>query len=475
MTILFGVNSIRFARLLLGAWLEHHAARRRRYCASHDPRFPKDIGLTPSEIVSPHRAPRRAIGGEFQTGWTVVAACFAAAVFAWGFAAFGPAVYLAELQRQYGWSAAAIGTATTIAFIVGAGLLPWVGAAINRFGSRAILTGGVVLIGAGVVGVSQVTAPWQLYAWNLLIGCGWAGASSTAISTILAQYFDNRRGLALSLALAGASAGGFAVAPGLIALSHHQGFGTAVPELTLVLILLILPLIWIGIRRPGVVFHSGSAAQGSDRALPRLSSRSTALRDARFWSVAGPFALAISAQVGMMVYQVSYLLPLIGVAGTSIALVCTSISAAGGRLMLSVFIDGLDQRPVSAVTFASQAAALTLMIAMPGSPAALYIGSIVFGLCMGNVVALPSLIIQREYAPSSFGLVLGLSTAIGQVGYSLSPALLGLVHDLTGGYRAVLGVCVGLQLAAALLITLGSLKKRLASRQQKRLASSWRV
>jgi hypothetical protein len=155
MTILFGVNSIRFARLLLGAWLEHHAARRRRYCASHDPRFPKDIGLTPSEIVSPHRAPRRAIGGEFQTGWTVVAACFAAAVFAWGFAAFGPAVYLAELQRQYGWSAAAIGAATTIAFIVGAGLLPWVGAAINRFGSRAILTGGVVLIGAGVVGVSR--------------------------------------------------------------------------------------------------------------------------------------------------------------------------------------------------------------------------------------------------------------------------------------------------------------------------------
>jgi nitrate/nitrite transporter NarK len=99
---------------------------------------------------------------------------------------------------------------------------------------------------------------------------------------------------------------------------------------------------------------------------------------------------------------------------------------------------------------------------------------------MGNVVALPSLIIQREYAPSSFGLVLGLSTAIGQVGYSLSPALLGLVHDLTGGYRAVLGVCVGLQLAAALLITRGALKRRLdkrrlANRQQKRLASSWRV
>ena len=399
------------------------------------------------------------MAGEFRAGWAVVLACFAAAIFAWGFAAFGPAVYLAELQRQHGWSATAIGSATTLAFIVGAGLLPWTGAAVNRFGARAVLTAGLLLIGAGVVGVSQSTAPWQLYAWNLLIGCGWAGASSTAISTILARYFDRRLGLALSIALTGASAGGFAVAPGLVTLSHHNSFQSAVPELALFLIVLILPLVWIGIRQPGL-------AMPSQVSSPSLSTRGATLRERRFWSVAGPFALAISAQVGVMVYQVSYLLPLIGIGGTSIALICSSIAGAGGRLITSAFIDRLDQRPVSAATFATQAGALSLMIAMPGSPTALYIGNIMFGLCMGNVVALPSLIIQREFAPSSFSLVLGLSTAVGQVGYSLSPALLGIVRDLTGGCRAVLGVCVMLQLAAALLIVY-RVVERLPARQRK--------
>jgi predicted MFS family arabinose efflux permease len=234
-------------------------------------------------------------------------------------------------------------------------------------------------------------------------------------------------------------------------------------------------LIWIGIRRPGAGPHRRSASQRSDAPLPSLSTRSTALCDARFWWVAGPFGLAISAQVGMMVYQLSYLLPLIGVGGASIALVCTSLSAAGGRLMFSALVDRFDQRPIGAATFASQAAALTLMIAMPGSPAALYIGSVIFGLCMGNVVALPSLIIQREFAPSSFGLALGLSTAIGQVGYSISPGLLGVVHDLTGGYRSVLGVCIGLQLLAALLIIRGVIERRLGERQRKRLVSNWRA
>jgi predicted MFS family arabinose efflux permease len=317
---------------------------------------------------------------------------------------------------------------------------------------RAVLTAGILLIGIGAIGVGRSTAPWQLYAWNLLIGCGWAGASSTAISTILARHFDHRRGLALSLALIGASAGGFAVAPGLVTLSHRVGFQAAVPELALGLMLPTLALVRLGMRRRAVGFRPQLAPQPAGRAMPSLATRSAALRDPRFWSVAGPFALAIAAQVGVMVYEVSYLLPLLGVDGTSIALVCTSVAAAAGRLVVSAVIDHLDQRPVAAITFASQAAGLTLMIVLPQTPAALYTGSIVFGLCMGNVVVLPTLIIQREFASPSFALALGLSTAIGQVGYSLSPVLLGLVRDLTGGYRATLAACIGLQTAAALLV-----------------------
>ena len=230
-------------------------------------------------------------------------------------------MYLAELQRRYGWPVAMIGSATTVAFIIGAVLLPWVGAVIARCGARIVLGGGIVLIGIGVIGISRATAPWQLYGWNLLIGCGWAGASSTAISTTLAGHFDRRRGLALSLALTGASAGGFAVAPLLVALSEYAGFRAAVPEMVLGLMLPILPLIWFGLRRA-----AGSVCKEPDRRAvveaaisrrPSHASRHATLRDRRFWSVAGPFALAITAQVGVMVYQVSYLLPLLGTAGTS--------------------------------------------------------------------------------------------------------------------------------------------------------------
>jgi predicted MFS family arabinose efflux permease len=269
----------------------------------------------------------------------------------------------------------------------------------------------------------------------------------------LAYWFEVRRGLALSLALTGASVGGVAVAPLLLTLSQRHGLGTAVPEVVLSLLAVIVPLIWIGIRwqanrRPPLSLVASTVGPRP----PMITSRNELLQDAQFWSVAAPFALALSAQVGTIVFQVSYLLPLLGTSGTSIALVCTSVTGVVGQFGLGLVIDRLPQRGVSVAVFLSQAGALGLMLAFPGYPAALYLGSAIFGLGIGNVVILPSVIIQHEFASMAFGTVLGLSTAIGQIAYSLIPPVLGAIHDLTGGYGGVLGVCIGLQLAGALMV-----------------------
>jgi cyanate permease len=118
-------------------------------------------------------------------------------------------------------------------------------------------------------------------------------------------------------------------------------------------------------------------------------------------------------------------------------------------------IDRVNQRLASAASFASQAAGLALMLALPDSPAALYAGSIVFGLSVGNVITLPSLIIQREFAARSFGLVVGLNSMVGQATLAFGPALLGLAHDLTGSYAAALIVCIVLQLAGSIMLLVG--------------------
>src|SRR5437762_12681076 len=53
-------------------------------------------------------------------GWRVVLVCFAMAVVCWGFGFYGHAFYLAELQRQHGWPASLVSSATTAYYLVSA-------------------------------------------------------------------------------------------------------------------------------------------------------------------------------------------------------------------------------------------------------------------------------------------------------------------------------------------------------------------
>jgi cyanate permease len=107
----------------------------------------------------------------------------------------------------------------------------------------------------------------------------------------------------------------------------------------------------------------------------------------------------------------------------------------------------------------SQAGALLAMMQTTDA-AWLFVACAVFGLSAGNLISLPALIIQREFEAASFGMLVGLSTAIGQFTYAFGPGLLGLVRDLTGSYTASLALCMALEIVAAgmVLLSAGQLK-----------------
>ncbi len=390
---------------------------------------------------------------EIRRFWPVILACFCLAVFAWGFGFYGQAVYLAELRRLRGWPASAIAAATTWMYFGGAVLMPFVDGAMRRLGPRPVLVGGCFLLGAGACGFGRADAVWQLYVAATAMAAGWAATTGTAIATVLSFWFDHRRGLAISLALNGASASGFIVVPLLVQLSQRTGLRAAVPVSVVAGWCILVPILLLCVGRSP---HRADARRRPEAAVtddrPAFDRKMDALRDPRFWSVAAPFALALVAQVGFIIHMVAFLLPGLGAGGTGLAVSLASLAAMLGRIGLGLVVDRLHQRATSAASFASQAAGLALMLAWPGDPWVLYAGSLLFGASVGNVITLPAILIQREFAASSFGLLIGLSGAAGQFTLAFGPALFGVLHDLTGGYGPVLAVCIGLQMTAAALV-----------------------
>src|SRR5438034_2812131 len=159
------------------------------------------VMLAPSQEaggVRDERSPR-------YQGWRVVFALFVFAIFAWGLGFYGHGVYLAELHRAKGWPTSLISTATTLYYLSSIGLVVYVSDIVRRFGPRNVLIGGAVCFSAALVGIAEVNAPWQLFAAYLVMAMGWMLMSLGAITTIAGLWFFDKRGLAISLALTGAS------------------------------------------------------------------------------------------------------------------------------------------------------------------------------------------------------------------------------------------------------------------------------
>lgn len=394
-------------------------------------------------------------------GWAVVIACGILATFSWGLGFYGLGVYLHALSRLHGWSAGLISVAVTVYYALSAGCLVVVGGLIDRHGPRGVLTYGVVTMAAAVTLLGVITAPWQLFAVYVVMATSWSCLSSTGLSSTLLPWFGRRQGLAMTLALTGASVGGMVLVPILVALAQWHGFRFATTAVSLALLAIGLPLVWLVIGgRPSpaqvaVELGRGGAPTGPGGGREaKVWTRQEVLRVPLLWTLMIPFALALAAQVGFLVHQISVLEPYLGESHAALTVSATTVAALLGRIALGLLSDRVDLRKLSAVNIGAQGAALAVMAAWP-SPAVLVAASLVFGLGVGNLITFPPLLAREEFGQRSFGTVFGLVGAATQAGVALGPGLMGLLHDLLGSYQTALWCLVALEGVAAVAVLWG--------------------
>jgi predicted MFS family arabinose efflux permease len=382
-------------------------------------------------------------------GWRIVAVCFVVATFGWAFGFYGQSVYLAELHRQHGWPASLISAATTSFYLFGALLVVFVAETVRRFGPRNCLLAGTSAMAVAVVLMGQVSQPWQLYLADAVLAVGWAGTSLAMISNTLGLWFDRKRGMAISLALNGASFGGIAGVPLLVIAIGRFGFPHAMMVAAAVMVVLVMPVVLLFVGPPPSRASTGPAVV--DDAPSSSEIRARAFRDVGFLSVSIAFALVLFAQVGFIVHLIAFLDPVIGRSSATVAIAMLTAMAVVGRVLFSTVIDQLNQRLASAISFASQALALVVII-NSNNDVVLIAACAVFGFSVGNLITLPSLIVQREFDARSFGVLISLLTAITQVTYAFGPGVIGVLRDLSGSYTLPFYGCIALELAAAALV-----------------------
>ncbi len=402
---------------------------------------------------------RRAVRRGVYHGWRVVGAAFLVALFAWGLGFYGPGVYLLALQDRYGWSTAEIAAPITAYYLLGAMLVLVAGGIFERFGARRVIATGAAAMACGVVLLALVTRPWQLYPAFAVMSVGWATMSGAAINIIVAPWFDRRRGLAVSLALNGASAGGLIVAPLLILLIGRLGFAAALYCAALLMLVVLVPTATL-VMRPRRADERDHAERGPAPEQTRSATAattegppwrlSTVLHSRNFQTINLSFSLGLMAQVGFLTHQVAYLSPIVGTVAAGWAVSLTTFSAIVGRIVMGSFVDKVDRRVAACGNFVIQIAGMALL-ASNASAALLYLGCALFGLAVGNMISLPGLIVQQEFPKRHFARVVSLIVAINQFTFAFGPGLLGYL-EREGGYAAALVACLVMQASAATIV-----------------------
>jgi MFS family permease len=399
----------------------------------------------------------RSRGSGLYHGWLVVAGAFLVALFGFGLGFYGLCIYLVALKAVHGWSIAELSSVITTYYVLGASFLFFgAGSLFELYGPRKVLIVGIVAMSMGLILLTWVARLWQVYAAFALMSVGWATMSGAAINIIVAPWFERRRGLAVSWALNGASAGGVVIAPALTLLTSHYSFGLAVSALVGSMLVTLMPVVILVLRPkranecdpPDSDVAGSHVAASSAEAEPfRLAA---VLGSGRFISISVPFALGLTVQVGFFTHQMAFLSPTIGTEAAGWAVSLTTFAAVVGRIVVGFLIDQFDRRIISGLNFIVQLLGMAVL-AMAATPTLLHLGCALFGLGSGNLTSLPGLLVQQEFPKRQFARIVSLVVAINQFSFAFGPTLVGQVAA-EGSYRLVLLLCVSVEALAAIIV-----------------------
>ena len=383
--------------------------------------------------------------------WLVLAAATLAQATA-SFALLGLAALAGFLQRDFQLSAAETGLLITASYAAPLFSLLFVGDLLDRKSERLIIGIGAIILCAALLLAASSKNYTVLLWWLFVAGLGYSATQPGGSKSVSAWFRGDRLGLSMGIRQAGLPLGGAVAAAILPAVAAAWSWRAAFVAGALAA--LAGGLAFALIYRP----PSGEIESAPKRASLTFAAVAALLRQPWMRNAMIAGLALVSAQYGILTWLMLDLRDHANIPLTRGAVFLALAQAAGavGRVALAAWSDRLPGLRFRALTLSMIAVAggvLILLFVPPQTPEAalallaLWLGF--FGLGWYG----PWVAYLAETAPADqVGLTLGAAMALNQLGIMGAPPLLGLVHDLTGGYTA-LWACVVATLALSYALT----------------------
>jgi MFS family permease len=391
---------------------------------------------------------------EQRRAWLVVASLFVSLLLILGPTASTLSFYFAAFVKLFGWSHAQVSLLAT-SFSLAMGLsAPLAGWLLDRFDASYVMGAGAVLVIAGLLMASQAHSLATVLWGYVLIGGGVGCSTMVPASVVAANWFSQRRGLALASTLAGAAAASIVMPLIVSHLLLVHGTRATLAMSAIPIILLVLPLVLMVVRTRPPQWGETRPAGGERGETAAGLEFAQALRTAPFWLLV---AVQLCYGVGFGGFHYHFV-PMVLDAGYTQRTAAILMSLASSIALVSFFLVGMAaDRFGGRLTLAWSMGLLGAGVALFGGigyrPAGLSIllpALALIGLFAGSAPIAAPVVLVETLGLRRFGSLLGLLNFVGLVGFAIGPVLVGHTFDRTASYLMAMQFCGALCVAGAI-------------------------
>jgi MFS family permease len=357
-------------------------------------------------------------------------------------------IFFVALLEEFGWSRGATAAAFSISSIMQGLLSPLVGTLVDRLGPRRVMLGGACLLSGACILSSRIESLWSLYlVTGVLAASGLCAVSWIPSGALIARWFTERRGSVMGLAFSGMGAGVLVIGPLAQWLITGHGWRAAYLVLGLGTLVVLVPLVWLGIREAPLAVAPGRGDATSFKAAAAAGPEiADALRTRAFWALFFAYLCTPLAVFSVVTHQVAFAVdhgfPRLFVAGI---FGLTGLLSVAGRIGFGVAADRIGRATSATISYGCTGLGTLCLLGLELWPhaAALYAYAFFFGLGFGARGPIITAMASQFFPGRRFGAIYGMLSVGNGIGGGVAPWFGGFVHDLTGSYRLAFLIAVG--------------------------------
>ena len=398
--------------------------------------------------------------GRIYYGWWVVAAASGMSFANAATAISILTVFVVPMSQEFGWNRTEVAGATSLGAVLGAGLAPFTGRAVDRFGARVTLVAGGLIVVAGCLYLAGAQALAGFYVAFTAVRIADQGLIQVSASVTAGKWFARYRGRATGLVMLGNAGGVIVMAPLVqLVISAWDWRAAWVMLAGVMLVVGALPALLLVRRQPedlGLRVDGEGAPDSPERSELTTDEPVVGLgaivRTPSFWLILFSLFLVSTATSGIGLHLVPHLTQQGLSAGAAVAAVSVmAISGAVSALAFGLLAERAAPKLLLVLSYLLAAASMWVLMTADNLPET-YLFAVMQGIVGTGINTLAPILWAGYYGRGSLGSVFGVSRAAQVVGFAVGPLASAVVYDRTGSYQGAFLALAALAVVAAILL-----------------------